>query len=195
MISQIEDDLLSPGAFSAADDAYFSEHGRYLEYCRRVRVGALVTATFENAQTLGFRVRELKAYVEMTGDEAAQRQLDWYEALYPTGDRLIASLMVRDRMRAASATLASTIANGEVNLLIGSRVVAGRRIDHQTGSDPVVGLAAWIAFDFDAEDREAFADLDNPVALEVVADGYDSCSEPLTDDIRVSLLGDLMPAP
>jgi hypothetical protein len=191
MPTDLADDLLSPGVFNAADDGYFSEHGRFLEQCRRVRVGPVVLATFENAETLAFRLRELRAYCQIADDEAAVRQLDWYESLLPTGNRLVVSMMVRDRMRGTAVQeMAETIARGDVRLVIGDRCLMGYPIEGG-GRDSVVGLVQWVAFDFEYADRVAFEDLDVPCALDIAADGYDWQSEPFSDDVRVSLLGDL----
>jgi hypothetical protein len=191
MPTDLAEDLLSPGVFSAADDGYFSEHGRFLEQCRRVRVGPTVLATFENAQTLAFRLRELRAYVQLTNDDAARRQLEWYEQLLPTGNRLVVSMMVRNRLRGTAInSMAETIARGDVRLIIGDRCILGYPIEGG-GRDSIVGLVQWVAFDFEYEDVLAFEDLDVPVALDIAADGYDWQSETFTDDVRVSLLGDL----
>lgn len=193
MTTDYAEDLLSPGTFTAADDGYFNEHGRYLEACRRVRVGPAVIATFENAQTLGFRIRELRAYVKLTGDAGAARQLEWYESVLPTGDRLVASLLIRDRMRAlATRKTQEAIAQGDIRLVVGDRVIPGRAIQGG-GSDNIVGLFSWVAFDFSAEDRASFEDLDVPVALDIAAEGYDWQSEAFSDEVRVSLFGDLQP--
>jgi hypothetical protein len=188
---ELMDDLLNTGAFTAADDGYFNEHGRFLEQCRRVRVGPVVSATFENAQTLGFRVRELRAYVQLTGDEVSARQLAWYESLTENTNRLVLSMMVRDRMRGTAVSeMAEIIARGEVRLIIGDRVIEGNPIEGG-GRDSVVGLVQWVAFDFSYEDEKEFADLDVPVALDIEAENYNWQSELFSDDVRVSLLGDL----
>ena len=191
MTAEIADDLLSPGTFTAADDGYFSEHGRYLDQCRRVRIGPAVIASFENAQTLGFRIRELRAYVKLTGDSAAATQLEWYQNALPTGNRLVASLMVRDRMRGTFvADTAEAVSEGSVRLLIGNRVIRGIPMEGG-GRDTVVGIVSWVAFDIADRDREKFEDLDIHVALDIAAEGYDWQSEAFTDDVRVSLIGDL----
>ncbi|MFO0936001.1 MAG: DUF3501 family protein [Gemmataceae bacterium] len=191
MIAELADDLLSPGTFTAADDGYFSEHGRYLDQCRRVRVGPAVIASFENAQTLGFRIRELRAYVKLTGDALAAAQLEWYERALPTGNRLVASLMVRDRMRGTFvADTAESVARGSIRLVIGNRVIRGVPIEGG-GRDSIVGIVSWVAFDFTDRDSELFGDLDIPAALDIAAEGYHWQSEPFSDDVRVSLSGDL----
>lgn len=191
MTTEIAEDLLSPGTFTAADDGYFSEHGRYLEVCRRVRVGPSVIATFENAQTLGFRIRELRAYAKLTGDAAAAKQLEWYENVIPMGNRLVASLHVRDRMRGVDiAEITSAVAHGLIRIIVGNRVIPGELIEGG-GRDAVVGLVNWVAFDFSEKDRDQFEDLDIPAALDISADGYEWQSQAFSDDIRVSLIGDL----
>ena len=191
LLTDVADDLLSPGTFTAADDGYFNEHGRYLDVCRRVRVGPSVVATFENAQTLGFRIRELRAYAKLTGDASSFKQLEWYEDAIPTGDRLVASLHVRDRMRGTDVTAtAEAVAEGLIRIVVGNRVIPGTLIVGG-GRDAVVGLVNWVSFDFNDEDRDRFEDLDIPAALDISAEGYEWQSQAFSDDIRVSLLGDL----
>jgi hypothetical protein len=195
MLTEVVDDLLSPGVFTAADDGYFNEHGRFLEQCRRVHIGPVVTATFENEQTLAFRLRELRAYCQLADDAAAIRQLDWYESLLPTGNRLVMSMMVRERIgggkpRRDSQSLAESIARGDIHLVIGDRCIQGYPIEGG-GRDAIVGLVQWVAFDFEFEDQNAFEDLDLPVAVDISAEGYEWQSETFSDDVRVSLLSDL----
>lgn len=188
---EMADDLLNTGVFTAADDGYFNEQGRFLELCRRVRVGPVVVGTFENGHTLGFRVRELRAYVQLTGDESAARQLEWYDSIMPTGTRLVLSMMLRDRLRGtAVAEMAEIISTADVRLVIGDRTIHGAPIEGGC-QDAVVGLVQWVAFDFEPEDIANFEDLDVPVALDIAAEGYNWQSELFSDDVRVSLLGDL----
>ena len=52
-------DVFAPDDFPALQDASVDRRYRYLDRCRRVRVGPAVTVVFENTQTMWFRVQEL----------------------------------------------------------------------------------------------------------------------------------------
>jgi hypothetical protein len=60
------DEMTAPDEFLDHRQDHFEQHVRYLDRCRRVRVGPAVTVVFENRQTLWFRAQELVRVARLT---------------------------------------------------------------------------------------------------------------------------------
>ncbi len=162
---------------------------RYLDRCRRVRVGP-AAVVFENRRTLWFRVQELARVARLAGTGGVERGLEWYRSLLPGRGRLLASVAVRtaghDR-RSAPPPAATA-----VELAVGGHVVAGEFLT-DSGGDRIIGRVRWVAFRFTAADRAVMADFARPLTLAVEAGGDRHESAPLGPDARASLLADLGP--
>jgi len=65
-----------------------------LKRARRVPVGPVVTAVFENRETIRFQVQEMVRAERMLTDEAVQAELDTYNPLIPGPGQLSATLFV-----------------------------------------------------------------------------------------------------
>jgi hypothetical protein len=184
MLPHTLDDLFTAEADDAPAGDEFERHSRYLDRCRRVRLGPAVVVVFENSRTLQFRVQELARVARYAGADRVSRELDWYRSLLPGPRRLLASVTVRDRGRCRSD------ADGLVYLRAGSHLIPGTFLA-QTAGDRIIGLTRWANFAFAADDVAAAADPARPLVL-----GFDSAahpceSPPLGPDVRASLLADL----
>ena len=71
----------------------------------------------------------------------------------------------------------------------GAEIAGAFRADRV--ADRLIGLARWAEFHFAAADRAAFAHPARRWRLFVEAIGYRHESDPLSDDVRTSLLNDL----
>jgi hypothetical protein len=187
-------DVFAPDEFPALQDASVESRYRYLDRCRRVRVGPAVTVVFENRQTMWFRVQELAQVARARPGEVIQPELDWYARLLPGNDRLHAAVWVAEPGRRPTRALLAVrraVALGQIGFRAddGHEVAGAFRADRV--SDRLIGLAHWVEFHFDAADRAAFADPARRWRLFVEAIGYRHESDPLTDDVRSSLLEDL----
>src|SRR5579885_1707046 len=98
-------DVFAPDEFAAPQDASVARRYRYLDRCRRVRVGPAVTVVFENRQTMWFRVQELAQVARATARGTVQPELDWYSQLLPGGDRLHAAVWIAEPGRRPSRAL------------------------------------------------------------------------------------------
>src|SRR5581483_11930333 len=177
----------APDEFPALQDASVESRYRYLDRCRRVRVGPAVTVVFENRQTMWFRVQELAQVARATAGAAVQPELDWYARLLPGNDRLHAAVWVAEPGRRPTRALWAVrraVALGRIGFRAddGHEVPGAFRADRV--SDRLIGLAHWAEFHFDAADRAAFADPARRWRLFVEAIGYRHESDPLTDDVR-----------
>lgn len=167
----------------------------HLDRCRRVRVGPVVTVTFEDRQTLWFRMQELARVARATAGRAGvQRALDWYTGLLPGAGRLTAAVWVgrdgsRPGRRLAGVRLAA--AGGALVLRAddGTTVVASSLPGRV--ADPLIGLARWVELRFDPAAVAAFADPDRAWRLVLTADGFAEASDPLPNWVRESLGADL----
>lgn len=187
--------LLGPpyDEFTADPAADYEQQSRYLDRCRRVRVGPAVALVFENPRTLAFRVRELEHLARLTGPDGVRPALDWYARLLPAPGVLVATLQVRapgrrpsDRLNA----LARRVAAGAIEFRVGGETVSGD-VRPTAGGDRVLGPAYWVQFAFGPAARAALADPHEPAAVAVAADGYDWASDPLPPPVRRSLRDDL----
>jgi hypothetical protein len=186
-------DVFAPDDFPALQDASVDRRYRYLDRCRRVRVGPAVTVVFENTQTMWFRVQEL-AQVARAAGGSVQPEMDWYKKLLPGGDRLHAAVWVAEPGRRPSKALESVrraVPLGRIGLRAedGAEVAGAFRADRV--ADRLIGLARWAEFHFAAADRVAFAHPARRWRLFVEAIGYHHESDLLSDDVRTSLLEDL----
>ena len=187
-------DVFAPDEFAATQDASVESRHRYLDRCRKVRVGPAVTVVFENRQTMWFRVQELAQVARATTQGTIQPELDWYKQLLPGGDRLIAAVWVAEPGRRPSKDVLAVrraVALGRIGFRAadGAEVAGAFRSDRV--SDRLIGLAHWAEFTFTAADRAALADSRRGWRLFVEAIGYRHESDPLSDDVRRSLRDDL----
>jgi hypothetical protein len=187
-------DVLAPDDFPALQDASVESRYRYLDRCRRVRVGPAVTVVFENRQTMWFRVQELAQVARATAGEVVQPELGWYAQLLPGSGRLHAAVWVAEPGRRPTRELLAVrraVALGRIGFRAddGREVAGSFRADRV--ADRLIGLAHWAEFHFAAGDRAALADPAKRWRLFVEAIGYRHESDPLSDDVRTSLLEDL----
>jgi hypothetical protein len=187
-------DALAPDPNFVPTDDSVDRRYQYLDRYRRVRVGPAVTVVFENRQTLWFRMQELAQIARLTDPGRVQQQLDWYARLLPGGDTLTAAVWVAvpgSRPGRELAALRRAVAGGRIGFRAadGAEVVGRFRTDRV--ADHLIGLAHWAEFRLAAADKAAFADAGRGWRVFVEAEGYAHASEPLTEDVRRSLLADL----
>lgn len=188
------EEMTAPDDFFDQREDFFEQHVRYLDQCRRVRVGPAVTIVFENRQTLWFRVQELVRLARLTDERRVQAELTWYNRLLPKQNQLQAAVWVAERGRRPSRALEpvrQAVAVGR----IGFRSSAGDEVPGFCLTDRVgdrlIGLAHWVEFHFTLEDRVRFTDPDLRWWLFVEGDGYAHDGLPLDEDVHASLIGDL----
>ena len=112
----------------------------------------------------------------------------------PGGDRLHAAVWVAEPGRRPSKALEAVrqaIPLGRIGLRAadGAEIAGAFRADRV--ADRLIGLARWAEFHFTAADRATFAHAARRWRLFVEAISYRHESDPLSDDVRASLLQDL----
>ncbi len=77
------EELLPLEEYAGRRREFFEAHGRYLDRCRRVRVGPRLTLIFENRKTLWFRLQEVLCIARLNEPALVQQELDLYNRLLP----------------------------------------------------------------------------------------------------------------
>ncbi len=186
------DDLLPLEEFASRRREFFAAHGRYLDRCRRVRIGSTVTLLFENRQTLWFRLQEVLRVARLSEPARVQQELDLYNRLLPRRDRLQAALLLKVDDRRLSEELAAwqDLRGDELCLYVGDARFPADLLTCRP-EDRCIGTAHWVQFALDARGRSLLADLDAPAHFAIRRPHYQHDSAPLGDDVRQSLLDDL----
>ena len=194
MLPLTVDDLLPLEEYAARRKEFFDAHRRYVDRYRRIRIGPKLTLIFENRQTLWFRVQELLRLARLDDPEQIQRELDWYNRLLPTAERLQASLLIHippDADRRNALQFWHGLPGNAIQLNLDSLCVPGRLL---TSSD-TPGTAHWIEFDLNDAAKEALADFQSEAFFEVDYQSYHVARVLLGEKMRESLLEDVLSMP
>lgn len=171
------EDLLPLDEYAARRAEHFAAHRDYCEQFRRVHLGPNVVLTFENRQTLWFRVQEMLRVLRLRDPALVQGELDRANRLLPHRHQLLAS----------AAHPPGTVS---ACLMLDSIRVAGRVL-LPNPEDQALGIASWIEFGLIAMDRTLFADLDVTAWFEIDLGTQRHSSGPLPEMVRQSLIDDL----
>jgi len=187
------DDLLPLDEYAGRRREFFDSHLRYIDRYRRVRVGPRLTLVFENRQTLWFRVQETLRVARLTGLQRVQRQLDLLNRLLPRRNQLQAALLIDvpdDTRLTEELAFWQTLAGDALFLRFGDHIIPARLVTCRP-EDRCIGAAHWAQFTLDAAARRLLANFRQNAGFVVAHDTYHHHSEPLSDDVRQSLLDDL----
>lgn len=187
------DDVMPLEEFVEQRQEFFTAHLRYLDRYRRIRLGPRLTLLFENRQTLWFRVQEVLRVARLDEPTRVQQELDWYNQLLPTRNRLQAALLITvpesegmmEEIRFWRYFTGSELKLCLDSLSISAQLLTAREADYS------IGLAHWLEFPIDRAERELLADVHRPLRLAVRYRTYVYQSAPLSAEIRQSLLDDL----
>jgi hypothetical protein len=188
------DDLLSLDEYAGRRREFFDALGRYLDRYRRVRLGPDLTLLFENRQTLWFRLHEVLRVARLSEPRRVQQELDLYNRLLPGRGRLQAALLlaVADESR-LSAELArwQQLRGDDLRLHLGPTHHPANLLTCRP-EDRCIGTAHWVQFVLDEPARGHLADFHQPAYFAVALADYQHESAPLSEDVRQSLLDDLL---
>src|SRR6266568_1296966 len=90
------DDLLPLDEYATRRVEFADNHRQYCERYRRVHIGPRATLTFQNRQTLWFRVQEMLRVMCLSDPDLVRRELDVCNRLLPRRDHLLAGLSSPD---------------------------------------------------------------------------------------------------
>ena len=186
------DDLLPLDDFAGRRREFFEAHARYLDRYRRVRIGPQAALLFTNRQTLWFLLQDVLRVARLAAPGPVQRELDLYNRLLPTRDRLQAALLLSVDEARLTEELAPwrDLAGGDLRLCLGPTYLPANLLTCRP-EDHCIGAAHWVQFVLDAAARRRLADLRRTVYFTITRPHYSHESAALSDDVRQSLLEDL----
>ena len=188
------DDLLPLEEYAGRRREFFDAQCRYLDRYRRVRIGPRATLLFENRQTLWFRVQEVLRVARLADPGRVRQELELYNRLLPGPNRLHAALLidVADETRLTEELAPWQALRGEdVCLVVGQAVYAAELVTCRP-EDRCIGTAHWVQVPLDVVARAQLGDFRLSVRFEIRLAGYQHTSPPLSEDIRQSLMEDLL---
>lgn len=187
------DDLLPLEEYASRRREFFDSHRRYLERYRRVRIGPKLTLVFENRQTLWFRVQEVVRIARLAEPDEVQMELSLYNRLLPGNNLLQAALLIEiaDQSKLVDElTPWRHLTGDQLRLQVGALTIPSRLVTCRP-EDRAIGSAHWVQFAIPPEGRRLLNDPSIPAHFVFDNGHYQHQSQPLSDDLRYSLLDDL----
>jgi Protein of unknown function (DUF3501) len=161
---------------------------------RRLSFGTIITAMFENRETMRLQIQEMARVEKLVTDEEIQVELDTYNPMIPEPGQLTATVFLEltsdEQMREWLPKLVGIERAFVVVLPNGDRVRSITEEAHagQLTREEVTAAVHYIRFEFTPEQVESFAaglvriEIDHPDYLEAVE---------LSPATQAELLGDL----
>ena len=193
MLPLTVDDLLPLEEYAARRKEFFDTHRRYVDRYRRIRVGPKLTLIFENRQTLWFRIQEVMRIARLASDAEVQAELNLYNRLLPTRNLFQAALLIDVDATKFGSEMASwgTLAGDQLALHVGTSITPARLVTCRP-EDRAIGTAHWVQFVITPEVRKQFANFNLRSYFRFESDTYQHSSPLLGDDLRQSLIDDLV---
>lgn len=165
-----------------------------LKRLRRVALGPIVTAVFENRTTMLFQIQEMARAEKMLSDEQIQAELDVYNPLIPAPGELSLTLFLELTTEEELREWLPKLVGIERSLVLllgeGAEPVAALvdpAHERQLTREEVTASVHYVRFALDRRRREQF--MTGPVALAVDHPHYRH-QAPLAEETRRSLAAD-----
>ncbi|MCI0642036.1 MAG: DUF3501 family protein [Gemmataceae bacterium] len=187
------DDLLPLEEYAARRREFFDAHRRYIDRCRRVRIGPQLTLVFENRRTLWFRVQEVIRIARLSSASDIRQELNLYNRLLPGRDLLQAALLIEipDETRFAQEWTAwQDLSGDQLWLEVGDEQFPSHLVTCRP-EDRCVGTAHWVQFQIHSNRRSLLTEVSLAARFEFDNGIYKHKSALLSDDLRLSLVDDL----
>lgn len=186
-------DLLPLEEYASRRREFFDGHRRYIDRCRRVRIGSRLTLIFENRQTLWYRVQEIVRIARLAEPGEVQLELNLYNRLLPSRERLQAALLIeiQEETQLVKELSPWRDIQGEfLRLVLGRRAYPAHLVTCRP-EDRSIGTAHWVQFHLDEQAAGLLADLEQPAYFHFDNGAYQQQSDALSEDLRLSLVDDL----
>ncbi|MFI5041218.1 MAG: DUF3501 family protein [Acidimicrobiales bacterium] len=164
---------------------------------RRVHLGPVVTALFENRETIRFQIQEMARAERMLTDEAIQGELDAYNPLIPDPAELSATVFIELRSEVElrewlpklvglERALELVIGEGPGGVVVKARPEAGH--EAQLTREDITASVHYVRWSLAASEIDRFAA--EPVVLAVNHPQY-SHGATLSEEAKAELVADL----
>jgi hypothetical protein len=159
---------------------------------RRVKLGDLLSITFENTETMRFQIQEMARIERMLSDDQIQAELETYNQLIPGPNELSGTLFLeiddKERLYEWLPKLVGIQRAVSIWLHDGSSVPSTPLDEERLTREETTTTVHYLKFRFSPEQVDAFAS--GPARIVVDHPHYDAVVE-LTDEQRQELLKDL----
>jgi hypothetical protein len=159
---------------------------------RRVRLGDLLTITFENTDTMRFQIQEMARIERMLTDDQIRNEVDTYNQLIPDANELSGTLFVeiddKERLYEWLPKLVGIQRAVSIWLHDGSSVPSTPEDEERLTREEITSTVHYLKFRFAREQVDAFAA--GPVRIVVDHPNYDAVVE-LSEAQRSELVEDL----
>jgi len=187
------EDLIPLNEFQARRKEYLSNHLRYIETYRKVRIGTRAVLVFENRQTLWFRVQDVLHLARIHDENLQRQELDLHNSILPLDGGLQGALLLDSHLPPgdpASSTW-NDLRGDHLQLMLGDKRAISANLLSTRPEDRCWGTAHWVHFRLDEQEKRWLADGREQVSLRLRTGGYEGQSPPLPDAVRSSLMEDL----
>ena len=152
--------------------------GRIIEMknLRRLKVGELVTLTFENRYTVTFQVEEMIRVERIVDDEKIRAEVETYNELIPRENELSATLFVEVGEQSMIKPVLDSLVGmnkDSVYLKIGGKMIPAV-FEEGHATDDRISAVQYIRFKFSPEETRALADSSIPVAVVIKHKNYNA---------------------
>ena len=159
---------------------------------RRLKVGELVTLTFENRYTVTFQIEEMMRVERIVDDEKIKAEVETYNELIPGDNELSATLFVEvDEQTKIRPVLDSLVGMNKdsVYMKIGARMIPAV-FEEGHATDERISAVQYVRFKFGPDDTKAFADPSVPIQIEIRHRNYNAAAA-MPEEMRSALYFDL----
>ncbi|MCL5267923.1 MAG: DUF3501 family protein [Bacteroidetes bacterium] len=159
---------------------------------RRLKVGELVTLTFENRYTVTFQIEEMMRVERIVDDEKIKAEVETYNELIPRENELSATLFVEvDEQSKIRPVLDSLVGMNKdsVYMKIGGKIIPAV-FEEGHATDDRISAVQYVRFKFGSDEMRAFADQSVPIYITIRHKNYNA-DAPVPDEMRHALYHDL----
>ncbi len=159
---------------------------------RRLKIGDLVTLTFENRYTVTFQIEEMMRVERIVDDEKIKAEVETYNELIPGEHELSATLFVEvDEQDKIKPVLDSLVGMNKdsVYMKLGDRLIPAV-FEEGHATDDRISAVQYVRFKLTEETTRALANASVPAAVIIRHKSYNA-EAPLSPEMRRALHDDI----
>jgi hypothetical protein len=159
---------------------------------RRLKIGEMVTLTFENRYTVTFQIEEMMRVERIVDDEKIKDEVETYNELIPRDNELTATLFVEvDEQSKIKPVLDSLVGlnKDSVYMKMGEKLIPAI-FEEGHATDDRISAVQYVRFKFSLGETSILADPSVPVSLIIRHKNY-KAETPLNERLRRALHRDI----